>query len=88
MSKIKELETLLKTDVLVEVEEEIVAIEKLLKENSDNKNLKIELEYMQDVRKFYNEALSQIEKRQLSEEEANNILLDLDDMRADDEDEI
>lgn len=88
MSKIKELETLLKTDVLVEVEEEIVAIEKLLKENSDNKNLKIELEYMQDVRKFYNEALSQIEKGQLSEEEANNILLDLDDMRADDEDEI
>mgnify|MGYP000853203350 FL=1 len=88
MSKIKELETLLKTDVLVEVEEEIVAIEKLLKENSDNKNLKIELEYMQDVRKFYNEALSQIEKGQLSEEEANNILLDLDDMRTDDEDEI
>ena len=88
MSKIEELETLLKTDVLVEVEEEIVAIEKLLKENSDNKNLKIELEYMQDVRKFYNEALFQIEKGQLSEEEANNILLDLDDMRADDEDEI
>lgn len=88
MSKIKELETLLKTDVLVEVDEEIVAIEKLLKENSDNKNLKIELEYMQDVRKFYNEALSQIEKGQLSEEEANNILLDLDDMRTDDEDEI
>ena len=88
MSKIEELETLLKTDVLVEVEEEIAAIEKLLKENGDNKNLKIELEYMQDVRKFYNEALSQIEKGQLSEEEANNILLDLDDMRADDEDEI
>ena len=88
MSKIEELETLLKTDVLVEVEEEIAAIEKLLKENSDNKNLKIELEYMQDVRKFYNEALFQIEKGQLSEEEANNILLDLDDMRADDEDEI
>ena len=88
MSKIKELETLLKTDVLVEVDEEIVAIEKLLKENGDNKNLKIELEYMQDVRKFYNEALYQIEKGQLSEEEANNILLDLDDMRTDDEDEI
>jgi hypothetical protein len=88
LSKIKELETLLKTDVLVEVDEEIVAIEKLLKENGDNKNLKIELEYMQDVRKFYNEALSQIEKGQLSEEEANNILLDLDDMRTDDEDEI
>lgn len=88
MSKIKELETLLKTDVLVEVEEEIVAIEKLLEKNSSNKNLKIELEYMQDVKKFYNEALNQIDKGLLTEEEANNILLDLEDMREDDEDEI
>ncbi len=87
MSKIKELETLLKTDVLIEVEEEIVAIEKLLEKNSDNKNLKIELEYMQDVKKFYNEALNQIDKNLLSEEEASNILLDLEDMRED-EDEI
>ena len=88
MSKIEELETLLKTDVLVEVEEEIVAIEKLLEKNSSNKNLKIELEYMQDVKKFYNEALNQIDKGLLTEEEANNILLDLEDMREDDEDEI
>ncbi|WP_198304499.1 hypothetical protein [Arcobacter vandammei] len=87
MSKIKELEILLKTDVLVEVEDEIVAIKKLLEKNSNNKNLKIELEYMQDVKKFYNEALNQIEKGSLSEEEANNILLDLEDMRED-EDEI
>ncbi|QEZ89275.1 hypothetical protein [Aliarcobacter cibarius] len=88
MSKIKELEVLLKTDVLIEVEEEIVAIEKLLEKNSSNKNLKIELEYMQDVKKFYNEALNQIDKGLLTEEEANNILLDLEDMREDDEDEI
>ena len=88
MSKIKELEVLLKTDVLIEVEEEIVAIEKLLEKNSSNKNLKIELEYMQDVKKFYNEALNQIDKGLLTEKEANNILLDLEDMREDDEDEI
>ena len=87
MSKIEELEKLLKTDVLIEVEDEISDIKKLLEKNSTNKNLKIELEYMQDVKKFYNEALNQIEKGQLSEEEANNILLDLDDMRED-EDEI
>ena len=53
----------------------------------NNKNLKIELEYMQDVKKFYNEALNQIDKNLLSEEEASNILLDLEDMRED-EDEI
>lgn len=88
MSKIKELEELLKNDVLVEVNEEITAIEKLLDSNNDNKNLKIELEYMKDVKKFYDEALNHIEKGILSEEEANNILLDLEDMKADDEDEI
>ncbi len=87
MSKIKELETILKTDVLIEVEEEIKAINELLLKNKDNKNLKIELEYMQDVKKFYDEALNHIEKGILSEEDASNILLDLEDMRED-EDEI
>ena len=37
---------------------------------------------------FNNEALSQIEKGQLSEEEEIIFYLDLDDMRTDDEDEI
>ena len=87
MSKIKELETILKTDVLIEVEEEIKAINELLLKNKDNKNLKIELEYMQDVKKFYDEALNHIEKGILSEEDSSNILLDLEDMRED-EDEI
>ena len=43
---------------------------------------------MLDIKKFYNEALDLIEKGKLTQEEATNILLDLEDMRADDEDEI
>lgn len=43
---------------------------------------------MLDIKKFYNEALALIEKGKLTQEEATNILLDLEDMRADDEDEI
>lgn len=88
MSKIKELEELLKSDVLVEVKEEIDALNKLLLKEKNNQNLKIELEYMLDVKKFYDEVLLHIEKNILKEEEAINILADLEDMRADDEDEV
>ena len=88
MSKIKELEELLKNDVLIEVNEEIDALNKLLLKEKNNQNLKIELEYMLDVKKFYDEVLLHIEKNILKEEEAINILADLEDMRADDEDEV
>lgn len=87
MSKVKELKELLITGVLPEVEEEIEAISKLLEKNKDNKNLLFELEYMKDVKVFYSEALNQIEKNAMSEEDANNILLDLEDMEYDNEDD-
>ena len=88
MNKIEELEKLLKTDVLIEVNEEIKALDKLISKNKDNEDYKIELDYMLDVKKFYDEVLLHIEKNILKEEEAINILADLEDMRADDEDEI
>ncbi|MCT7552757.1 hypothetical protein ACN9JU_06920 [Aliarcobacter butzleri] len=87
MNKIKELEKILKTDVLIEVQAEINALEKLIAKKTST-DLENELEYMLDIKKFYNEALALIEKGKLTQEEATNILLDLEDMRADDEDEI
>ena len=88
MSKIKELEEILKNDVLIEVNEEIEALNKLISKEKKNKDLQIELEYMLDVKKFYDEALLHIEKNSLTEEQAMNLLADLEDMRADDEDEV
>ena len=87
MNKIKELEKILKTDVLIEVQAEIDALEKLIAKKTST-DLENELEYMLDIKKFYNEALALIEEGKLTQEEATNILLDLEDMRADDEDEI
>ena len=43
---------------------------------------------MLDVKKYYDEVLIHIEKKLLSEEDAIKILEDLEDMRADEEDEI
>ncbi|PZP13128.1 MAG: hypothetical protein DI602_07075, partial [Aliarcobacter butzleri] len=78
---------ILKTDVLIEVQAEIDALEKLIAKKTST-DLENELEYMLDIKKFYNEALALIEKGKLTQKEATNILLDLEDMRADDEDEI
>ncbi|MGE4382713.1 MAG: hypothetical protein AB7D41_05890 [Arcobacter sp.] len=85
MNKIEELEKLLKTDVLIEVNEEIKALDKLISKNKDNEDYKIELDYMLDVKKFYDEVLLHIEKNKLSLEDAVNILQDLEDMRAEDD---
>ncbi|AXX94821.1 hypothetical protein [Arcobacter ellisii] len=85
MNKIEELEKLLRTDVLVEVNEEIKALDKLISKNKDNEDYKIELDYMLDVKKFYDEVLLHIERNQLSLEDAVNILQDLEDMRAEDD---
>ena len=46
MSKIEKLEQLLKNDVLVEVNNEIKSIEKLISKQKNNDELKIELDYM------------------------------------------
>lgn len=88
MSKIKELEKILKTDVLIEVNNEITAIKKLMTKQKNNSELQDELVYMEDVKKYYDEVIVHIEKNLLKEEEAIQILEDLEDMRADEEDEI
>ena len=88
MSKIKELENILKTDVLVEVNNEITAIKKLMTKQKNNSELQDELVYMEDVKKYYDEVIIHIEKNLLKEEEAIQILEDLEDMRADDDDEV
>ena len=87
MSKIKELEKILKTDVLIEVNNEITAIKKLMTKQKNNSELQDELVYMEDVKKYYDEVLIHIEKNILSEEDAVKILQDLEDM-SDDEDDI
>ena len=87
MSAIKELEKILKTEVLIQVNEEIKTIEKFISKQKDSEELKTHLEYMLDVKKYYDEVLIHIEKNILSEEDAVKILQDLEDM-SDDEDDI
>ncbi|MDD3055561.1 MAG: hypothetical protein PHE16_06735 [Aliarcobacter sp.] len=87
MNSIEQLEKLLKTEVLVQVNEEIKTIKKLIEKQKNNEDLKIELNYILDVKKYYDEVITHIEKKILKEEDAVKILQDLEDM-IDDEDDI
>ena len=87
MNVVDQLEKLLRTEVLIQVDEEIATIKKFLAKQKDSEDLKVELDYMLDVKKYYDQVIIHIEKKILSEEDAVKILQDLEDMR-DDEDDI
>jgi predicted RNA-binding protein with EMAP domain len=82
MDYIKNLEKLLKEDVLLEVNENIKEIKESLEKKKD-KALKEELDYMNEVKKYFDEVLLDIEQKTITQEEALDILEGLEDMRAD-----
>ena len=86
MNVIEQLEKLLRTEVLIQVDEEIATVKKFLAKQKDSEDLKIELEYILDVKKYYDQVIVHIEKKILSEEDAVKILQDLEDMREDEDD--
>ncbi|MEN5386419.1 hypothetical protein ABE179_00600 [Aliarcobacter skirrowii] len=85
MNKIEELKNILIDGVLPELNSELNALEKLINKKS-SKDLIEELNYLKDVKRFYDEALRLINENKLSLQEAQNILLDLEDMEEDEGD--
>ncbi len=85
MSKVKELEELLKKDIMVELEESIEQLVSQIKKKKNDNALKDEVKYMRDVQKYFDDVLVDIDKDILTEEDAEEILGALDDMRVDDE---
>ena len=86
MNSIEQLEKLLKTGVLIQVNEEIKTIKKLIEKQKNNEDLKIELNYILDVKKYYDEVITHIEKKILKEEDAVKKHQDQEDMIDDEED--
>lgn len=85
MDYIKELEKLLKTDVLVEVNANVKELEEITKKKN-NKSTKEELEYMKQVQLYFTEVLEDIEKNILTQEQALDILEGLEDMKIENQD--
>lgn len=85
MSHIQTLEKLLKEDVLVEVNTTIKELEEALSQKN-NKDLNEEVQYMKEVKKYFDEVLADIENNSLTQEQALDILEGLEEMRADNQD--
>ncbi len=85
MSKIKELEELLKKDIMVELEESIEELVSQIKKKKNDNALKDEVKYMREVQQYFDDVLIDIDKNILTEEDAIEILAALDDMKIEDQ---
>ncbi|WP_122893132.1 hypothetical protein [Arcobacter peruensis] len=83
MSKIQELEKLLKEDVLPEVEENIDELLDIVEGKKSTKEDKDELKYMEDIKLYFDEVILDIENNNLKDEDAIEILEVLEEMRLD-----
>ncbi len=81
MSKVKELEKLLREDIMVELEESIQHLAEKVRKNKSGVAIKDELKYMREVQEYFDATLYEIDKDKLSEEDAIEILATLEEMR-------
>lgn len=86
MNYIKELEELLLNDVLVEVNANIEELKTSLEKKKNSKTIKEELEYMNGVKKYFDEVLVDIKSNSITQEEALDILEGLEDMKVENQD--
>lgn len=87
MHTIQHLETLLKTDVLIQVVEDIEELNQQL-QKKPTKALKEELVYMQQVKQYFDEVLEDIRLGNLKRKDARDILDSLEEMKTENEDDI
>lgn len=85
MDYIQELEKLIKTDVLVQVDNDIKELEQNYSKKK-NKSLKEELDYMKQVKLYFDEVLIDISLNKLTQEQALDILEGLEDMKIENQD--
>lgn len=80
-AKIKQLKDILESDALLELDETIKEVSKNVKTDDD----KEELQYLKDLKKYFEEVLVAIEKDELPEKQAEDILAVLEEMQLEDE---
>lgn len=82
MNKVEELEKLLKEDIMCEIEESIEELVSQIKKKKNNKDLKEEVKYLRDVQKYFDDVLVDIDKKILTNEDADEIMDALQDMKT------
>ncbi|RXJ88065.1 hypothetical protein [Arcobacter sp. CECT 8985] len=80
-AKIKQLKDILEDDALLELDETIKEVSKNIKTEDD----KEELQYLKDLKKYFEEVLVAISKDELEVEQAEDILAVLNEMQLEDD---
>ena len=88
MSIQKELEDLIKNEVLIEIEDYIDELFEIIASKKEDENTKEELSQMQEMKKDFEDMLVDLENGEIDDEEAQEIIEEINDMRKEeDEDE-
>ncbi len=87
MSIQKELEDLIKNDVLIEIEDYIDELFEIIASKKEDENTKEELAQMQEMKKDFEDMLVDLENGEIDDDEAQEIIEEINDMRKDDEED-
>mgnify|MGYP003511331682 CR=1 FL=1 len=87
MSIQKELEDLIKNEVLIEIEDYIDELFEIVAAKKENDEIKEELKQMQEMKKDFEDMLIDLANGEIDDEECKEIIEDINDMRKDEEDE-
>ena len=87
MSIQKELEDLIKNEVLEEIEDYIDELFEIVASKKEDENIKEELKQMQEMKKDFEEMLVDLANGEIDDEEAREIIEEINDMRKEDNEE-
>ena len=87
MSIQKELEDLIKNEVLEEIEDYIDELFEIVASKKEDENIKEELKQMQEMKKDFEEMLVDLANGEINDEEAREIIEEINDMRKEDNEE-
>lgn len=87
MSIQKELEDLIKNEVLEEIEDYIDELFEIIASKKDDDSIKEELKQMQEMKKDFEEMLTDLANGEIDDEEAREIIEEINDMRKEEDEE-
>ena len=87
MSIQKELEDLIKNEVLIEIEDYIDELFEIIASKKEDENTKEELTQMQEMKKDFEDMLVDLANGEIDDEEAQEIIEEINDMRKEEDEE-
>jgi 3-isopropylmalate dehydratase small subunit len=87
MSIQKELEDLIKNEVLIEIEDYIDELFEIIAAKKEDDDIKEELKHIQEMKKDFEDMLVDLANGEIDDEEAQEIIEEINDMRKEQDEE-